>query len=112
MRTGTHPTITERETMLTAHASTLVNSAVQVLGSECSRPALPTMNCYRAVATLKLPEFFESEDLGVSPARSCKRCRDCKVLHRMFKEGVIGRSSPSNVLLFFLCINQSFNEEM
>ena len=27
---------------------------------------------------LKIPEFFEAEELGVAPARSCKRCRGCK----------------------------------
>ena len=75
---STHPTITEGKMMLTAHDSTLVTSAVQVLDSECVRSIVSIRNCNRAIATLRLPEFFESEDLGVAPARSCKRCRGCK----------------------------------
>ena len=34
--------------------------------------------CNRAVASLKIPEFFEAEEMGVMPAKSCKRCRGCR----------------------------------
>ena len=36
------------------------------------------MVCNRAVASLKIPEFFETEEMGVAPSKSCKRCRGCK----------------------------------
>ena len=39
---------------------------------------LPTMSCNRVSASLQVPEFFEAEDMGVAPARSCKRCRGCR----------------------------------
>ena len=39
---------------------------------------IPTVSCNRAVVSLRIPEFFEAEELGVAPARSCKRCRGCR----------------------------------
>ena len=73
--TGTHPMITENENTVAAYAKTLVNSAVQV--KDTDEMPIPVVTCNRAVASLRLPEFFEAEDLGVAPARSCKRCRGC-----------------------------------
>ena len=61
--------------MVTDYAKTLANCVVQLPGEV---PEVPTVSCNRAIATLKIPESFEAEELGVAPARSCKRCRGCK----------------------------------
>ena len=76
--TGTHPSIRECENSLTAYAKTLVNCATIDRDYTVDSERLPTMLCNRSVAMLKIPEYFEAEDLGVAPARSCKRCRGCK----------------------------------
>ena len=47
-------------------------------GSGLVQPSAPTVLCNKAVFSLKIPEFFEAEDLGVAPARTCKRCRGCR----------------------------------
>ena len=73
--TGTHPLIVERENTVTSFAKTLVNCAIQT--GDLDEALLPVVTCNRAVATLRVPEFFDAEDLGVAPARSCKRCRGC-----------------------------------
>ena len=73
--TGTHSSIVARENVLTEHARTLVNCA-RADSDEMS--VVPVMSCNRAVASLRIPEFFEAEELGVAPPRSCKRCRGCK----------------------------------
>ena len=49
-----------------------------LMGTQPEVPLYPVMSCNRAVVTLRIPEFFEAEELGVMPARSCKRCRGCK----------------------------------
>ena len=76
--TGTHPSISVKENAITYNAETLVNCAF--IGKNVApidvKP--PTVLCNRAVTAVKLPEFFESEELGVTPGRSCKRCRNCK----------------------------------
>ena len=36
------------------------------------------MSCNRTTVALKIPEFFETEELGVAPARSCRKCRGCR----------------------------------
>ena len=67
---GTHPSISVKENVVTSYARTLANcSLVQ---------DAPFVHCNRAVVTLRIPEFFEAEELGVAPAKSCKRCRGCK----------------------------------
>ena len=103
--TGTHPAITTSEYMLCNNAKLMANHALLVGGSElgvgecgslrCSphspvsdHPAsmgevpgdknLQVMMCNRAVATLKIPEFFEAEEMGISAVKACKRCRGCR----------------------------------
>ena len=73
--TGTHPLITARENVVTYYAKTLANC---VLAADGDLPVVPVMTCNRAVETLKIPEFFEAEELGVSPAKACKKCRDVR----------------------------------
>ena len=75
---GTHSSITERENSLTAYAKTLVNCAKISKEYTMGTEQLPTMMCNRSVALLKIPEFFETEDFGVAPSRSCKKCRGCR----------------------------------
>ena len=69
--TGTHPSISAKENVLTAHARTLVNCAI-LTSEEQDMLQTPVMSCDRALTALKLPEFFEAEVLGVFPERSCK----------------------------------------
>jgi len=72
--TGTHPSIVTRENTLTRHAKTLANCVL----ATGDLSVVPTVACNRAVVSLRIPEFFEAEELGFAPARSCKRCRGCK----------------------------------
>ena len=74
--TGTHPSISVCENSLTAHAKTLVNCAVVEKGDSLER--IPTVSCNRTLVSLRVPEFFDAEDLGVAPAKACKRCRGCQ----------------------------------
>ena len=78
--TGTHPSISVHENTVTQFARTLVNGASLVTDDDSSvRPVhTPVMSCNRAIATLKIPEFFQAEDLGIAPAFSCKRCSGCQ----------------------------------
>ena len=39
---------------------------------------VPSMLCNRATVSLRIPEFFEAEELGVAPLRACKRCKGCR----------------------------------
>ena len=87
--TGTHPSIVENENVITAHARTLVNSEIETDVGVKYCGAVPTMACNRAVATLRVPEFFEAEELGVAPARSCKRCRGCRDCN--FRNALVSR---------------------
>ena len=61
--------------MVTEYAKTLGNCVRLAPGEPVD---VPTMSCNRAVVNMRIPEFFEAEELGVAPARSCKRCRGCK----------------------------------
>ena len=71
---GTHPSISVHENTVTTYAKTLVNCATLVNDSEDQRSHVtPVMSCNRAIASLKIPEFFQSEDLGIAPARSCRK---------------------------------------
>ena len=76
--TGTHCSIGSVETGLTQHAKNLVNCSIVEKGSELPRRPISVVSCNKAVASLKIPEFFEAEDLGVAPPRTCKRCRGCR----------------------------------
>ena len=73
--TGSHPSIVSRENVISNYAKTLANCVRLADGEE---PSFPVMSCNRAVATLRIPEFFEAEELGVAPSKACKRCRGCK----------------------------------
>ena len=73
--TGTHKSIVTRENVVSRHAKTLANCTVVQPWEEVT---VPTVSCNRAVMGLKIPEFFEAEELGVAPARSCKKCRGCR----------------------------------
>ena len=75
--TGTHHAIAATENVICDHANTLVNHATLARAGE-EVDTVPMVSCNRAVAFLKLPEFFEAEEMGVSVARSCKRCRGCR----------------------------------
>ena len=59
------------------HVKTLVNCS---LADEDNARIheIPVVSCNKAVARLNVPEFFVAKELGVSPLRSCKRCRGCK----------------------------------
>ena len=76
--TGTHCSIGSVETGLTQHAKNLVNCSIVEKGSELPRRPISVVSCNKAVASLKIPEFFEAEDLVVAPPRTCKRCRGCR----------------------------------
>ena len=65
--TGTHPSISVCENSLTAHAKTLVNCAVMEKGEPLEK--IPTVSCNRTLVSLRVPEFFDAEDLGVAPAK-------------------------------------------
>ena len=71
---GTHPSISVKEQEVTTHARTLANCALVEKGDSL----VPVVSCNRAMVSLRIPEFFEAEELGVAPAKSCKRCRVCK----------------------------------
>ena len=90
--TGTHPSITAKENVVTEHAKTLANCARAVDGEV---PVVPVMTCNRAVATLRIPEFFEAEELGVAPAKACKKCRGCKECS--FRGSMISREKEAVV---------------
>ena len=70
--TGTHSSITSKENVITDHAKTLGSCALLASGEST---VVPTMKCNRLVASLRIPEFFETEEMGVAPTKSCKRCR-------------------------------------
>ena len=36
------------------------------------------VSCNRSLAQMCIPEFFESEELGIRAPKSCKRCKGCK----------------------------------
>ena len=59
---------------MTRHAKILANCVLATVNLS----VVPTVTCNRAVVSLKIPEFFEAEEVRVAPARSCKRCRGCK----------------------------------
>ena len=89
--TGTHPSITARENVVSEHAKTLANCVRAVDGED---PIVPVMTCNRAVAMLRIPEYFEAEEMGVTPAKACKRCRgcrDCSFRGSWEKEAVVKR---------------------
>ena len=75
--TGTHSSITSQENVLTAYDRTLGSCRIWP-GDDHPTVSVPSVSCNRAIASLKIPEFFESEELGVSPPKSCKRCRNCQ----------------------------------
>ena len=56
--TGTHPSITARENVVTEHAKTLANCVRAVTGEV---PVLPVMTCNRAIAMLKILEFLRQK---------------------------------------------------
>ena len=70
--TGTHPSISVSENTITAYARTLLNCSLVEREDALEPVRVPSLSFNRAVMSLKIPEFFESEDLGVAPARSCK----------------------------------------
>ena len=77
--TGTHPSISVVENLVTPYAKTLATGAS--LSRDNTNGAvrqIPAMSCNKATAMLKLPEFFEAEEIGVAPARSCRKCRGCQ----------------------------------
>ena len=92
---GTHPSISVKEQEVTTHA--LVEKGDSLV---------PVVSCNRAMVSLRIPEFFEAEELGVAPAKSCKRCRGCKdcsyraVAISREKEAVVRRmeAGPSPLL--------------
>ena len=73
--TGTHPSLVAHENVVTRYAKTLANCVLTEPGDQID---MPTVMCNRAVATMRIPEFFEAEELGVAPPRSCRVCRGCK----------------------------------
>ena len=82
--TGTHSSISVSENTITSYAKTLVNCSLVEREDALEPVRVPIVVCNRAVMSLKIPEFFESEDLGVASAHSCKRCRgskDCSYGH-------------------------------
>ena len=55
------------------HVKTLVNCSLA--DEDIARiHEIPVVSCNKAVARLNVPEFFEAEELGVAPPRSCKHC--------------------------------------
>ena len=40
-------------------------------------PELPTASVHLTQKHFAMPEFFMSEDLGVSPVKSCVKCKSC-----------------------------------
>ena len=88
--TGTHPSITSKENTITEHAKSLSNGVQVALGD-----MIPTMSCNRALTNMKIPEFFEAEEMGVAPARACKRCRGC--VDCSFRNAMISREKQAVV---------------
>ena len=89
---GTHPSLVAHENVVTRYARTLANCVLMEPGDQIE---LPTVKCNRAVVTLKIPEFFEAEELGVAPPRSCRRCRGCKECS--YRTAMISREKESVV---------------
>ena len=100
---GTHPSISVHENTVTTYAKTLVNCATLVNDSKGRRSHVtPVMSCNRAIASLKIPEFFQSEDLGIAPARSCRKCRGCKECS--YRGAMISREKePWLIIIYFTC---------
>ena len=68
--TGTHPSISVNENIVASYAKTLVNGATLLKDGDLqSDPPIPVVSCNRTTVTLKIPEFFEAEELGVAPAK-------------------------------------------
>ena len=62
--TGTHPSITSRENVLAGYSRILGNCTL-LPGEEYPTTVVPSVHCNRAITTIKIPEFFESEELGI-----------------------------------------------
>ena len=58
--TGTHPSITHKENTITEFARTL---GCCTMLAEDESPVVPSVSCNRAIMGLKIPEFFEAEEL-------------------------------------------------
>ena len=69
--TGTHPAIAAFENVLCDHAKEVVNHATLVMDT------VPMVTWNMAVACLKLPEFFETEEMGISMPKTCRGCWEC-----------------------------------
>lgn len=89
---GTHPSIIARANIVANYPKTLTNCVCVAEGDDLS---LPVLTYNRAVATLRIPEFLEAEELGVAPSKSCKRCSGCKDCS--FRSSMISREKEAAV---------------
>ena len=82
---GTHPNIQRREHSITKNARAMMNSKVVGNNEVTEKTNVKTEeDCNVSVhfsVLSTMPEFFETEDLGVQPPKlcnTCKKCPDCK----------------------------------
>ena len=52
--------------MLTEHVRT-IGCCTLMPGEEYPTVVVPSVSCFKTAVGLKIPEFFESEELGISP---------------------------------------------
>ena len=74
---GTHPAIAATENEISDLAKIMTNYATLVEPGEVP-DIFPEMTCNRSVASLKLPEFLEAEELSIRVPKNCKRCKGCR----------------------------------
>ena len=75
---GTHAEIKVEENTLCRTAKVLVD--VPTVSEEEANSELgpAVLSCNHSIAKMHIPEFFESEELGIRAPKSCKRCKGCK----------------------------------
>ena len=72
---GTHPSIRKSEHKITPAAKTMMTSIS--LDTDLSvHDDVPVVKTH-FTKFLSTPEFFQAEDLGVAPLRSCNNCQKC-----------------------------------
>ena len=83
--TGSHPAIAASENVLCDHAKEVVNHATLVMDT------VPMVTWNMAVACLKLPEFFETEGMGISMPKTCRGWTQTVIFREKDQELVVKR---------------------
>ena len=72
---GTHADIKVDENTVCRMAKVLVDAVTASGEVAVSKLGATVLSCNSSIAQMHIPEFFESDELGIRTPKSCKRCQ-------------------------------------